>query len=221
MTDALSTERRPLDVLVLESHPHAADRAARLLAEAGHRVHRCFEVDGPDFPCRAVTDRGTCPMDGPIDVALLSRRPFEPLPTRREEGVTCALRADVPLVAEGSRTLDPFEPWVDVRIPMGDPSLVRACEWAAGKADRRLKVSIIDLIAPAIRAAGMDPVDVGCRLERQGPTLNVHIDLPGQIDLATQQAVGVRVLDAVRSSSTETYGHVDVHVHPTLRTEAS
>lgn len=43
-----------LDVLVLESRPGAADRAATALTHAGHRTHRCYGPGERGFPCRGV-----------------------------------------------------------------------------------------------------------------------------------------------------------------------
>ena len=77
--------------------------------------------------------------------------------------------------------------------------------------------AIVDLIAPAVRAAGLDPAGVRCELIEDGPGLDVHLQLGGIVTTSAQHAIGVRVLDAVRSTATHTYGNVDVYVHPTRR----
>ena len=53
-----ASDRRALDVLLVEAQPHAGAMASATLEEAGHRVHRCHGVDEPAFPCTAVTDPG-------------------------------------------------------------------------------------------------------------------------------------------------------------------
>jgi hypothetical protein len=113
-----------LDVLVMESHPHAADEAVAALVAAAHRVHRCHEPGGRSFPCVGLTNPGACPLDRGIDVALLVRRRIAPRPTPWEGGVSCVIRAGVPLIEEGPEILDPFEPWVTAR---SDGDVVAAC----------------------------------------------------------------------------------------------
>jgi hypothetical protein len=53
---------------------------------------------------------------------------------------------------------------------------------------------------------------VQCRIEETGHRLDVHLDLPTAVTRGMEQALAVRVLDAVRSSG-RTFGNVDVHVH--------
>ena len=121
---------KTIDVLVVESHPHAADRAAAALERAGHRVHRCHDEESRGFPCRGVVDRSACPLSSPIDVALVVRRRINPRPTRLEDGVSCAIRADIPIVEEGSEILDPFTPWITQRLGPGS-DVVSACIYTA------------------------------------------------------------------------------------------
>jgi hypothetical protein len=122
---------RPLDVLVIESHQGAAAPASDILTAAGHRVHRCRDERSNGFPCRGVIDPDACPLAGPIDVALAVRWRIDPHITEIEQGVTCALRARVPLVESGPSALDPFAPWLTARVE-GD--VVATCEAAAGRA---------------------------------------------------------------------------------------
>ena len=204
-----------LNVLLVETGPHDGDRAAAQLRQAGHVVHRCYDEDAADFPCHALVEPDTCPLDGHIDVAVLARRPHEPLPTRREEGIACAIRAGVPIVEEGSERMDPFAPWVTTRVPQGSDNVAQACVRAVDTADQPLRLAIRRTIAPAVQAAGMDPSDVRCSLAHHGPAMDVHVQLPGPATIALQSAISVRVLDAVRAAATRTVGNVDVFVHPT------
>src|SRR3546814_9180958 len=58
------------------------------------------EPGEPAFPCKGLVDPSSCPLEGHIDVALLVRPRIAPRPTAVEDGVTCALRAGVPLVED-------------------------------------------------------------------------------------------------------------------------
>lgn len=126
-----------LDVLLIESRPGSGAIDAGRLEAAGHRVHRCHPDTRPGleaplpardrYLCTGVT--AWCPLDDGVDVALLVRRRVMPRPVAREAGVSCALRAGVPVVEDGPAVLDPFEPWLAGRVA-GD--VVAACEAAAG-----------------------------------------------------------------------------------------
>src|SRR3546814_11583513 len=106
-----------MDVLLIQSRPGAARAAAESLEAAGHRVHLCHEPGEPAFPCKGLVDPSSCPLEGHIDVALLVRPRIAPRTTAVEDGVTCALRAGVPLVEQGSQVLAPYAPWVTLRPP--------------------------------------------------------------------------------------------------------
>src|SRR3546814_20188340 len=115
-----------MDVLLIQSRPGAARAAAESLEAAGHRVHLCHEPGEPAFPCKGLVDPSSCPLEGHIDVALLVRPRIAPRPTAVEDGVTCALRAGVPLVEPGSELLDPSGPWVTLRTHTDD-AVVASC----------------------------------------------------------------------------------------------
>jgi hypothetical protein len=152
-----------------------------------------------------------CPIDHHIDVAVLVRRKVTPRPTPLEDGVSCALRAGVPIVEDGPEALDPFESWIADRVrPDGD--VVVACALAADRAYDPLRENVRTKILPLLAAAGVDPALVGCDVEPDAFALNVHLDVPVVVDTALEQALGVRVLDAVRASG-RTYGQVHVQVH--------
>lgn len=203
---------RTLDVLVLENRRGVGDEAVRSLEAAGHTVHRCHDADDRGFPCRGVLDPDGCPIDGHVDVAVLVRRSVTPRPTPLEDGVSCAVRAGVPIVEEGPEALDPFEPWIATRVrPDGD--LVVACALAADRSFDPLRDDVRTKIGPLLHAAGLDPSEVGCDVQPAGSALDVHLDVPVAIDSSLEQALGVRVLDAVRSGGRGTYPQVHVQVH--------
>ena len=116
-----------MDVLMLESDSGAADAAIQELEEGGHRVFRCHEPGAAVFPCRALAGQGPCPLADPgIDVAVTVRAHPDPHPSPREDGVSCALRARVPLVVAGNDILNPYDEWAAEVVPDGD--VVGACE---------------------------------------------------------------------------------------------
>jgi len=176
---------------------------------AGHRVHRCYEPDGPGFPCAAIREPGSCPLDHGVDVALAVRVSIEPRPTRYELGASCAIRAKVPIAELGLADLDPFEPWVTCRT---DDDVVQGVETAADRGLEDLRHSIAARIG-AVVPSTVDPGEITYRFQRDGQRLVVHLYGPA-IGQRVEQAMAVRVLDAVWHSS-RTYGEVDVSYHAT------
>ncbi len=199
--DARKTE---LDVLVVESTPGAARQEIEALEAAGHRIHRCHEPHEPGFPCRAVSGAAPCPLDEGIDVGLLVRRGVAPRATDHELAVSCLLRAGVPVVEEGSAILDPYEGYV-TRVT-GD--VAAACDAAVDDAYAPLREAISVRIEKLMAGAGHRASDVEVTFRRRGTDL--RIDLVGpKVPETVRQALGVRVLDALRSAG-RTFGKVDV-----------
>lgn len=194
---------KTLDVLLIESNPGDADSAARRLVLAGHHVHRCY-ADAESAVCTALTDE-TCPLDAGIDVALLARGQSTPRPTSTEAGATCALRAGVPLVESGPAAFDPFEPWVSARV---EEDVVAACEEGSLRGYDSLRAGIMARTERSLRGAGVDPSDVEVTFVYDAPRLTVQMRGPA-VTPAVQQALGVRVLDALRVEP-RTYGQVNV-----------
>jgi hypothetical protein len=202
---------RTLDVLLLENRPGVGQTEQAALEAAGHRVHRCHDADDDGFPCKGMVGERHCPLDEPIDVALLVRRGVSPRPTPFEDGVRCATRHDVPIVEHGSDTLDPFSPWIVHRVGLGE-GVVAQCAVAADRADEPLRRAVQDRIGPVLAAAGLRSDDVVCDVESVGHLLTVHIDVFTEVEPRLEQAIAVRVLDAVRDSR-RTHGQVSVQVH--------
>jgi hypothetical protein len=200
---------KPLDVLVIESHPGAAAEARQALEAAGHHVFRCYDDDSNGFPCLGVTDPADCPLARRTDVALLVRRRVAPRPTALEQGATCAIRAGVPLVEAGPEPLDPFEPWLVGRV---DDNVVATCEAASDTALGELRREILRLATPILFGAGIVTSRALCRIQPEATRLHVEFELPAAVTTAVKQALAVRVLDAVRSAG-RTYGPVHVSVH--------
>jgi hypothetical protein len=206
----------PLDVMLLESDPGAADTAADALRAAGHCVHRCHEPGLGAFPCNGTLDPKRCPLMGVVDVALVVRRHAYPQATRLEQdGVSCAIRAGVPIVADGPAVLDPFEPWEVGRVIGGD--VASACEAGAARGQMALVDHIRGRIDGLLAVAGLDPESVTCRTDVDGPRL--RITLQGPIPDGLRNALAVRTLDAVHSMG-RTFGQVDVTVEPLVKEAA-
>lgn len=203
---------RPLDVLVLESRRGGARFDVEELEASGHHVHRCHEPGDPSFPCRGVTDPSDCPLDGPMDLALLVREHIAPDPSFLEAGVACAIRAGVPVVEDGSRLLDAFGPWITSRV-VGD-SVAVTCERAFDLAYEPIVTDVLRRCSPLLDAAGIDPSKVTCRIELVWPRLHVYVDVPGTVARGVREALAVRALDAIRAAR-RSYDTVNVHVHET------
>jgi len=195
-----------LDVMVLESAPHAADAAVDQLEAAGHRAHRCHPPGARPFPCVGITDPAACPVVAGADVALLVRLRVTPRPTPFESGVRCAIRAGLPIVEDGPDILDPYERWVTARA--GGNDVAGALLVISRSAHRSLEEAIGERIAGALRATTIDPASVACRVERDGPRLHVRLTGP-PVGRRVEHALAVRVLDAIHSNG-RTYGNVDV-----------
>jgi hypothetical protein len=195
-----------LDVLVVESHRGAAAEATTALEAAGHHVHHCFDADDEGLTCRAVRDRGSCPLDDGMDVALLVRDPHaDDRPTAREIGISCAVRAHVPVAAQG-RALAAFTPFLTRRVDGDLPVDVVDTAEQGYELLRRAILQRIRTVLPCTSTAIVD-----CELERAGHRLIVHLRGPA-VGNRAEKAAAVRVLDAVWASG-RTYGQVDVSYH--------
>ena len=117
-------------VLVVGTDDWAAAQSARALVAAGHRVLTCHDAGEPAFPCNALIEGRTCPLDVGFDVVLTARARPTAEPTQGEMGVICALHVGAPLVSAGVASKNPFEPWTSMVVGMND-DLVEACQNAA------------------------------------------------------------------------------------------
>jgi hypothetical protein len=114
-------------VLVVGTDDWAIEQSATELEASGCTVVRCHEPGEAPFPCNALVQGRTCPLDVGFDVALTVRaRPLgEPAPS--ELGVVCALHVGTPLVVAGVASERPFGPWASLTIEQGG-DVVTACE---------------------------------------------------------------------------------------------
>jgi hypothetical protein len=125
-----SRRRLALTVLAVGTDDWATEQAADSLRADGARVLQCHEPGEPAFPCNALIEGRTCPLDVGFDVVLTVRGRPLPRPSEGEMGVVCALRTGVPLVVAGMATHNPYSPWAASVVERhGDLSI--ACAEAA------------------------------------------------------------------------------------------
>lgn len=98
-------------MLVVGTDDWAVEQATDQLMAAGMRVLTCHPSGQPAFPCNALVEGRTCPLDVGFDVVIDVRARPEATPTQGEIGVICALHAGVPLVTAGIAGRNPFAPW--------------------------------------------------------------------------------------------------------------
>ena len=128
-----------LSVLVVGTDDWAIEQAARSMASAGYEVLRCHEPGEPAFPCNGVRPDRVCPLDRGFAVAVTMRARPTPQPTQSEFGVTCAIRAGVPLVVGGITEGNPFkdlshrvDPKIDIATAVAGAHAIRSVESVRG-----------------------------------------------------------------------------------------
>lgn len=206
-----------LDVLLLEAAPGDGTADALHLVDAGHRVHRCFDDhDGIGSvhpsgwaPCQALT-AGTCPLDQPVDVALLARRGVTPRPGPRETGVRCAVRAGVPIVEDGGDLLDPFAAWIARRTD-GD-GVVAACETAARDAFLPVVHRLRRVADRLLRTHDVDPAAVDATFVVDRDHLVIRLTGPALPD-RVRRALCDRAVDSLRAIP-RTFTRIDATYQP-------
>ena len=193
-------------ILCTETTPGLADETAARLGAAGHEVVRCFDPDGgPSRPCVGL-DRDACPLDlpGGVDVVVDVRAPDRPRPTRREAGLTCALRQHVPMVLVGAGRPNPHARWTTVALD-GGGDIVAACDEAIGRrlADLGATVSIAACrVLDHVRAEDRPGAAVRTEVERSGGDLHVLVHRPPTA-AALDGAIAARAHRALRDAGVD------------------
>lgn len=199
--------------LLVSSDDVRLDDIERELADAGFEVKQCHERGAAAFPCAGLAG-GTCPLDvdGGIDVAVDVRVHPWPLPTPREVGVTCALRAAVPVVvvAYGSH---PFDEWATLTVD-GESSIADAVEGAIGLGLEDARAAAADAVGSVFATHGQGDTPFSIRLDRRLGRLHVVIaaDVPKPVAAvaATRAAVAIRCFDQAATA-------VEIDVIATVR----
>jgi hypothetical protein len=105
----IQSRHSPLAILVVGTHDWAVEQSIEALEASGYRALRCHEPGEPPFPCNALIEGRTCPLDVGFDAVLTVRARPLATPTPGEMGVVCALHANVPLVVGGIVERNPFD----------------------------------------------------------------------------------------------------------------
>jgi len=164
-----------MKLLVLESEQGLARNVTTALARAGHQVATCTDPDN-DSPCRSVDEPSGCPLDHPIDVAVVVR-PAGAADTLREMGAVCAERHRVPVV----------------RVEPTSVDLERTVKAAAAAGKDRAEAAC----AAAVRAA-LATGDVGVEVGREHDRTWVTVEVPEQDAHDVVWTVADRAREAVR-----------------------
>ena len=185
-------------VLVVESDRRTADKAITDLQAAGHHVVRCHETDLPAFPCNALCDKGTCPIETQqgVDVVLDYHARPHPKPTAFEDGVSCSLRHHIPLVVAGTSALNPFDKWTTAIA--GDDDIVEACELAATRPVERLAEPARAEVRKRLRLQPAVAEQSDVVVHRSNGQLDATIYLPGEAE-ETDGSLAVAVAGVLRA----------------------
>jgi hypothetical protein len=110
------------------------DAVAGALTAAGFDLVRCYDPGRATFPCRGA--KGSCPLDGRVDVAVVVHHRDSDDLAPSELGAVCALRDAIPLVVAGNHTQSAYGSSCDAVADDVD-SVVAACWRAIAAADHR------------------------------------------------------------------------------------
>ena len=179
--------------------PQVGASVADVLTSAGHEVVRCHHADEPAFPCAGLTDEG-CPLEvgGEIDAAVAVRPDAAPQPTADESGVTCAIRAGLPVVVLSPNGPNPFAEWTEPCADAAElPAAIgRAVEATAARRAAPMRDEVLRILA----VEGVDAGEVRVEVVRDGDTAQVMIRTEHALDERVANTVATRV-HAVDASS--------------------
>ena len=200
-------------VLVLESEPGAADRAAAALEAASHTVARCHDAGDPAFPCRALEDGSTCPLEqDPVDVVLTVRSPGD-APNALEDGVACAIRAHIPLVVAGDSEAGPYGPWATATVGAED-DVVDACATAATAPLVRHSRAGTERLRELLAHNGVpDAESAKVEVTRRNGRLRVLLQVPERVTPQVADVAATHVLAAIHAIDPTARG-TDVSIKP-------
>jgi hypothetical protein len=151
-----SAQAAPDAVLVVGTDDWGIQQAVDQLEAAGLRALTCHPPGEPAFPCNALVEGRTCPLDVGFGLVVTIRARPDAVPAQGEMGVICALQRKVPLVTAGMVGRNPFAPWA---------------VWALGRSDDLVAVVRAALGERArAKASGSESVDLDLRplLTRSG-----------------------------------------------------
>lgn len=188
-------------VLVLEAEPGAADGPVAALTAASHTVDRCRPEGSAGFPCVAIGSPGVCPLDAQPIAMALTVRTGGPGVAATEDGVACAIRANVPLVVAGETEDNPFAPWSTAVVAgTRDVDVVTACERAAAAPLPRHSGAATERLRRLLRNAGVPDAEAGrVEVTREHGRLRIRLLLPADVPSAVVRAAGTYVLAEIHA----------------------
>lgn len=198
-----------LEVLVLESHPHAGDGAASALAAAGHVVRRCHDDGSGAFPCVGLTEPARCPLTGGVDVAVDVRTAGDREVTAFEDGVACALREGVPVIEVADADDGHGSPFGGWTLPAAATELSDACTIVVSSRFAALEAAVVERVAPLASANGVDGALLSCAITRRGRGLHIVIRGP-EAPVGLRQAMSVRAFGIVRDATRAPHDEVSI-----------
>jgi hypothetical protein len=103
-------------VLVVGTDDWAVEQVVARLTAADIPTLTCHPAGAPAFPCNALVEGRTCPLDVGFDVVVNVRaRPVD-VPEFGEFGAVCGLRAGAVIVTAGISSRDPFATWATTAV---------------------------------------------------------------------------------------------------------
>jgi hypothetical protein len=176
-------------------------------------VARCHDAGDPAFPCRALEEGSTCSLEqDPVDVVLTVRsRSAEP--SALEDGVTCAIRAHIPLVVAGDAETGPYGPWATATIG-AEGDVVGACAAAATAPLARHSQAGTDRLRELLAHNGVPDAESGhVEVTRRNGRLRVLIHVPEHVAPQVAEVAATHVLAAIHEVDPNARG-TDVSITP-------
>jgi hypothetical protein len=194
-------------VLVVETVPGAAEDAVAALEAASHTIDRCHETGTTGFPCRAVDAPGECPLEAqPVAVALTVRSPGSSTATV-EDGVACAIRANIPLVVTGETDDNPYRRWTAAIARDARNDVVAACEHAAAAPLPRHTHAASERLRRLLRRRDVADAEAArAVVTRHDGRLRIRLLLPPGVPPQVVQAASTYVLAEVHALDPAAHG---------------
>jgi len=150
-----------MKLLLIESTPGNASELNQRLSAEGHEVVHCADDKGGH--CRGAEYHSDCPLEGHVDLAILTREPGTPH-SLSEMGSVCANRYRVPLVVVDPTQADDELPSVTVARAVAN----RVLETAYATAVRR-ELSHLPTVVEVCRRVDSVRVNVQLPVSQNNP----------------------------------------------------
>ena len=191
-------------VLVVERKAGLGDGVVAQLDATGHEVVRCHEPGSPAFPCNALIEGESCPLDHhAVDVAMAIRGDEGGPTTEDEDGVRCAIRRQVPVMLVGNRDGASYAGWTKGEAdPDDDDLLAKAAAAVEAGFDPHVQAARATL-RQVLSQHDLDDAAVDVEIKRRGNRLRCVLRVDAAVDPLVAQMAAVRVVVALRSLEQE------------------